>query len=110
MDSKPTTLVIFQKAGQAVEVRLDTQRDTVWLSQQQMADLFETSTDNISLHLKNIFADRALSEKATTEDSSVVRQEGKRKVSRKVKQYNFDVMKKMIRYCKPSAAGFRITA
>lgn len=92
MTSKPTTLVIFQEEGQSVEVRLDAQRDTVWLSQRQMADLFETSSDNISLHLKNIFADGELSEVATTEDSSVVRQEGKRQVTRKVRHYNLDVI------------------
>lgn len=92
MDSKPSTLVIFQDAGQAVEVRLDAPRDTVWLSQRQMADLFETSTDNISLHLKNIFADAELSEAATTEESSVVRQEGKRQVTRKVTHYNLDAI------------------
>ena len=73
MKDMQTDLVIFQEAGQQVEVRLDTGRDTVWLSQGQMADLFETSTDNISLHLKNIFADGELSEEATTEDSSDVR-------------------------------------
>lgn len=92
MNSKPTTLVIFQEEGQSVEVRLDAQRDTVWLSQRQMADLFETSSDNISLHLKNIFADGELSEVATTEDSSVVRQEGKRQVTRKVRHYNLDAI------------------
>jgi prophage maintenance system killer protein len=85
-------LVIFQEAGQPVEVRLDARRDTVWLSQRQMADLFETSADNVSLHLKNIFADGELSKDATTEDSSVVRQEGKRRVQRKVKQYNLDAI------------------
>lgn len=92
MISKPNTLVIFQEEGQSVEVRLDAQRDTVWLSQRQMADLFETSSDNISLHLKNIFADGELSEVATTEDSSVVRQEGKRQVTRKVRHYNLDAI------------------
>ena len=92
MISKPTTLVIFQEEGQSVEVRLDAQRDTVWLSQRQMADLFETSSDNISLHLKNIFADGELSEVATTEDSSVVRREGKRQVTRKVRHYNLDAI------------------
>ena len=54
-----------------VDVRLD--RDTVWLTQRQMADLFDSSTDNIGLHLKNIFADNELHEEATTEDFSVVR-------------------------------------
>ena len=92
MEDMQTKLVIFQQAGQPVEVRLDAQRDTVWLSQRQMADVFETSSDNISLHLKNIFADGELSEAATTEDSSVVRQEGKRPVTRKVKHYNLDAI------------------
>jgi len=68
-------LVIFQEAGEPVEVRLDMQRDTVWMTRRQMADLFETSTDNISLHLKNIFAEGEISEAATTEESSAVRQQ-----------------------------------
>lgn len=57
-----------------------------------MADLFETSTDNISLHLKNIYSDEELNEMATTEDSSVVRQEGSRQVTRQVKHYNLDAV------------------
>ncbi|KAG0320959.1 hypothetical protein BGZ97_012466 [Linnemannia gamsii] len=57
-----------------------------------MADLFETSTDNISLHLKNIYSDEELNEMATTEDSSVVRQEGSRQVTRQVKHYNLDAI------------------
>lgn len=92
MDNAQQELVIFQEAGQPVEVRLDAGRDTVWMTQRQMAELFETSNDNISLHLKNIFADGELAEAATTEDSSVVRQEGKRQVSRVVKHYNLDAI------------------
>jgi len=92
MDNTQQELVIFQEAGQPVEVRLDAGRDTVWMTQRQMAGLFETSNDNISLHLKNIFADGELAEAATTEDSSVVRQEGKRQVSRVVKHYNLDAI------------------
>lgn len=92
MDKQQFEIAIFQEVGQPVEVRLDAQRDTVWLSQRQMADLFETSTDNISLHLKNIFADGELDEAATTEDSSVVRQEGRRQVARQVQHYNLDAI------------------
>ncbi len=92
MSNDSGELVIFQEAGQPVEVKLDVKRDTVWMSQRQMADLFETSTDNVGLHLKNIFSDGELSEAATTEDSSVVRQEGKRQVSRNVKHYNLDAI------------------
>ena len=76
--------------GVRVEVRLD--RNTVWLTQRQMADLFDTSTDNVGLHLKNIFADSELEEAATTEDFSVVQAEGKRRVRRQVKHYNLDAI------------------
>ena len=83
---------IYQSAdGQTqVEVRFDT--DTVWLSQAQMAHLFDTSTDNIGLHLKNIYAEAELEEKVTTEDYSVVRVEGKRQVTRQIKHYNLDAV------------------
>ena len=76
--------------GERVEVKLD--RDTVWLTQRQMADLFDTSTDNVGLHLKNVFADSELEEAATTEDVSVVQSEGKRRVRREVKHYNLDAI------------------
>ena len=75
-----TEIAIYQSPQCLVEVRVD--RETVWLSQRQMAELFETSTDNIGLHLKRIYADAELDEPATTEESSVVRQEGSRRVSR----------------------------
>jgi prophage maintenance system killer protein len=85
-------IVIYEGADKAVEVRLDTDRDTVWLTQRQMAEVFDTSSDNVSLHLKNIYGDRELEESATTEDSSVVRQEGKRQVERSIKHYNLDAI------------------
>ena len=53
-----------------MDVRLD--QETVWLTQRQMAELFQTSTDNVGLHLKNVFTDGELEESATTEDFSVV--------------------------------------
>lgn len=83
-------IIIFEQANQPVEVRLE--GETVWLSQAQMAELFDTSTDNISLHLKNIYRDGELEESATTEDFSVVRQEGARQVRRKLKHYNLDAI------------------
>lgn len=73
-----------------LEVALD--RETVWLNQAQMAELFDTSTDNISLHLKNIFQEDELNEPTTTEDYSVVRQEGDRQVRRRIKHYNLDAI------------------
>lgn len=83
-------LVIFEAENSPVQVRLE--GETVWLSQAQMAELFGTSSDNISLHLKNIYKERELQEAATTEDFSVVRQEGKRQVQRQLKHYNLDAI------------------
>ncbi|MBS1174654.1 MAG: death-on-curing family protein [Burkholderiaceae bacterium] len=85
-------LMIYQTDSGALEVRFDGKHDTVWLSQAQMAELFESSTDNISLHLKNIYLEQELSEQATTEDYSVVRQEGTRQVKRNLKHYNLDAI------------------
>jgi len=84
------SIIIFESCDQAVQVRLE--GETVWLTQTQMAELFGTTTDNISLHLKNIYASNELEEIATTEDFSVVRQEGARTVKRQLKHYNLDAI------------------
>ena len=78
-DAPHGEVVVYEtpEGGVRVDVRLA--RDTVWLTQRQMADLFDTSTDNIGLHLKNVFSDKELTEEATTEDFSVVQSEGKRR-------------------------------
>ena len=73
-----------------VDVRLD--QETVWLTQRQMSEVFQTSSDNVGLHLKNVFADGELEESATTEDFSVVQTEGKRQVRRALKHYNLDAI------------------
>ena len=83
---------IFTSADGQAELQVALVHETVWLSQAQMAQLFDTSTDNISLHLKNIYQDDELTELATTEDFSVVRQEGNRKVKRQIKHYNLDAI------------------
>jgi prophage maintenance system killer protein len=85
-------VLVYETPGGGVRVEVKLDRDTVWLTQRQMADLFDTSTDNVGLHLKNIFADSELEEAATTEDFSVVQAEGKRRVRRQVKHYNLDAI------------------
>ncbi|HED37691.1 MAG TPA: hypothetical protein ENI76_05530 [Ignavibacteria bacterium] len=74
----------------SVEVKLE--KDTVWLSQKQMAELFEKDSDTIGLHLKNIYKSGELDEISTTEKYSVVRQEGNRKVNRQIKHYSLDTI------------------
>jgi len=84
--------LIYQSAGEDVSVHAVIKDETIWLSQKAMADLFDCSTDNISLHLRNIFADRELDESATTEEFSVVQQEGTRQVQRNTKYYSLDAI------------------
>ena len=73
-----------------VEVKLD--RDTVWLTQRQMSELFDTTPENVLMHLKNIYGDGELEEPATAKDFLAVRLEGKRQVQRQLKHYNLDAI------------------
>jgi len=66
------TPIIYQTKSGALELRGDFREETLWATQAQIAELFETSSDNISLHLKNIYKDFELDEKWTTEESLVV--------------------------------------
>lgn len=83
---------IFESQDGQAQLEVALEQDTVWLNQAQMSLLFDTSTDNIGLHLKNIYREGELEAMATTEDLSVVRQEGKRQVRRRVKHYNLDAI------------------
>ena len=91
-ENNPSQFIIYQSENG--ETRLDVRflGETVWLTQALMAELFQTSTDNISLHLKNIYAEGELAEISTTEDYSVVRKEGMREVKRNLKHYNLDAI------------------
>jgi prophage maintenance system killer protein len=85
-------VVVYEAPGGEVRVEVRLERETVWLTQKQMAALFDTSTDNVGLHLKKIFSEGELAEAATAEDYSVVRIEGRRRVRRQVKHYNLDAI------------------
>ncbi len=83
---------IYQTEDGGSQVELKLKSESFWLSQKQMAILFDKDSDTIGLHLKNIYKDNELSPEATTEESSVVQQEGDRQVKRKVKLYNLDAI------------------
>ncbi len=87
-----TDIIIYQSAGEATEIQVRLESDTIWLSQKQMAELFEKDTDTIGLHLKNIFQTGELVERSTTEEYSVVQKEGNRNVKRSIKHYNLDAI------------------
>jgi len=80
-----------------VECRFE--NETIWLSQALMAELYETSPQNITLHLKALYKDEEIDEGATCKDYLQVRQEGSREVSRSVKHYNLEAI---------LAVGFRV--
>jgi hypothetical protein len=85
-------LIFYTSKDGSVQLDAQLERETIWLTQKQMALLFEKDTDTIGLHVRNIYKEGELEEKATTEESSVVQQEGRRKVLRKVRFYNLDVI------------------
>ena len=84
--------LIFAIEGKEDGIQVMYQNDTIWCTQKAMATLFDCSTDNIGLHLKNIYASQELQKEATTEFFSVVQTEGKRQVNRKTLFYNLDVI------------------
>jgi len=85
-------IIIYQSPDgtTSLDVRLD--HETVWLTQKQMGELFGKDSDTIGLHIRNAYKEGELHPDGTAEDSSVVQNEGTRKVSRKIRFYNLDVI------------------
>lgn len=92
MDETQAPIIIFEDDDKAVEVRLDTDRETVWLTQEQMTVIFDVQKAAVSKHLKNIYQDGELEREATVSILETVRAEGKRKVIRQIEHYNLDAI------------------
>ncbi len=90
--SSSAEFLIFeqQKKERGIEVRFE--EGDLWLTQKAMAKLYDCSSDNIGLHLKNIYNDLELDRNSTAEEFSVVQKEGNREVKRIVKYYNLDAV------------------
>lgn len=91
MTNKNHIQIYTSKDGK-VSLQVSLNNDTMWLTQSQIAMLFDTTPENILMHLKNIFIVGELDENPTTKDFLVVRQEGNRQVQRKLKHYNLDAI------------------
>lgn len=87
-----TDLILYTTEDGKSRIQLRTKDQTVWLTQREMGELFDVSTDNVGLHLKNLYEDGELDRQATTEESSVVQIEGSREVQRPVTLYNLDAI------------------
>ncbi|WP_443662926.1 virulence RhuM family protein [Dysosmobacter sp.] len=104
MDQRPMQqgeILLYSNDGEKEFVSVVFRDETFWLTQSGMAELFDCTTDNISLHLKNIYEEKELTPEATTEKISVVRQEGSRQVRRTLEHYNLDVI---------IAVGYRVNS
>lgn len=91
-DAPRGEIILYQTPEGGVELKVRLEQESIWLSQKQMSLLFDKDTDTIGLHLRNIFGEGELDELATTEESSVVQQEGGRQVQRKVRFHNLDAI------------------
>jgi hypothetical protein len=85
-------LIIYTTEDGHVAMQLRVQDGTVWLTQLEMAELFQSSKQNVSLHIKNILDEGELSEEATVKDSLTVQAEGNREVKRHIQLYNLDMI------------------
>ena len=91
MESKGE-IIIYQSKDNHISLNVRLEDESVWLSQQQMAELFQTTKQNISLHINNVFDEGELVATSTVKESLTVQNEGGREVSRRVKHYNLDVV------------------
>ncbi len=94
-------IILYQLEDKNVYVKVIFKEETFWMTQRAMAELFDCTADNISLHLKNIYKEEELNAEATTEFFSVVQNEGGRNVSREVKCFNLDAI---------IAVGYRVNS
>ena len=105
MKEKNNQIIIYNTEDGETKIKVKMEDETVWLSQKQMAELLACSTDNIGLHLKNIFKEAELSENSVTEEYSVVQKEDNREVARDIDCYNLDVIMKINRPSLPQYCG-----
>ena len=111
MSTQPTPMLIYQTVYGRVQIAAQVQADTLWLTQPQVAQLFQTIQQNISLYLQNVYDEGELQPEATHKDFLSVRQEGGRQVSHPVRHYNLDaVLSVGYRVKSAVATRFRIWA
>ncbi|MDX2135036.1 MAG: virulence RhuM family protein [Saprospiraceae bacterium] len=85
-------IILYQSADGNTKVEVRMEGETVWLTLNQLAELFQTTKQNISLHIKNIYSEAELEEAATVKEYLTVQQEGNRSVKRALAYYNLDLI------------------
>ncbi len=92
MNESKGQIAIYQSADGSIATEVRLEGDTVWLSQKQMADLFDKDVRTINEHVINAFDEGELAREATIRNFRIVRQEGQRQVEREIEHYNLDVI------------------
>ncbi len=94
-------IAFYQSPDGSVNIEVLYAKENIWLTQKKMAELFGCSTDNISLHLKNIYKEQELDETSTNEEFPVVQQEGEREIKRNTSFYSLEAI---------IAVGYRVNS
>lgn len=92
IENKQGEIILYQTADNQTTLEVRFEDETVWLTQSQMVDLFNSTKQNISLHINNIFKEGELTEDATVKEYLTVQLEGMRKVKRSILLYSLDVI------------------
>ena len=92
MQQNDNNILIYQDDNGITKVNVRFSDEDVWLTQAQLAEIYDTTQENISIHIKNIYKDAELQEDRTYKDFLLVSQEGKRNVQRNIAHYNLDVI------------------
>ena len=101
IDNVNGDIIIYQTDDGLTKIDVKVENETVWLSQQQMAELFGTSRTNIIEHINNIYVEEELDKESTCQNFRQVRKEGNRNVTREIPFYNLDMI---------ISLGYRINA
>ena len=96
-----TPFLLYVADDEKVHVRVMIHAETIWLTQRLIAEVFQTTPENVLMHLKNVYAEEELAEAATTKDFLVVQLEGKRNIRRTLRHYNLDAI---------IAVGYRVSS
>ncbi|AUS07176.1 virulence RhuM family protein [Pseudotamlana carrageenivorans] len=111
MSKQSSDIIIYKSANGGANISVKIENEDVWLTQQLMAELFQTTKQNISLHIQNIYQENELTPEATVKKSLTVRKEGNREVSRELEYYNLDMIISVgYRVKSTIATNFRIWA
>lgn len=104
-------IAIYTTPNGETEIDVTMREDTIWLTQDAMARLFQTTTPNINMHIRNVLKEGELERAATIKDFLIVRTEGRRRVSRNIAHYNLDMVLSVgYRIKSKTATQFRIWA